>query len=168
MNSARPAVTPSPPPGNCRLCVTSKTTGDAEAAHHRKRAHVDDEVVVAEREAALGHEHALVAGRAHLVDRVPHVERRQELALLEVDDPAGLRGRDDEVGLPREERRNLQDVGDLGGLRRLPGLVDVGQDRHADVVARRGRATARPASRPGPRNEVSDVRLALSNDALKM
>ena len=27
MNSAWPAVTPSPAPGSCRLCVTSKTTG---------------------------------------------------------------------------------------------------------------------------------------------
>ena len=27
MYSASPAVTPSPPPGSCRLCVTSKTTG---------------------------------------------------------------------------------------------------------------------------------------------
>ncbi len=27
MNCASPAVTPSPPPGSCRLCVTSKTTG---------------------------------------------------------------------------------------------------------------------------------------------
>ena len=31
-------------------------------AHHRKRAHVDDEVVVAEARAALGHDHARVAG----------------------------------------------------------------------------------------------------------
>ena len=33
----------------------------AQPAHHRKRAHVDDEVVVAEREAALGDEDAVVA-----------------------------------------------------------------------------------------------------------
>ena len=35
--------------------------GVAELAQHRKRAHVDDEVVVAEADAALGDEHRLVA-----------------------------------------------------------------------------------------------------------
>ena len=42
-----------------------------------------------------------------------------------------LRGRDDQVGLPRQERGNLQHVGDLGDRRGLIGLVNVGQDRHA-------------------------------------
>ena len=37
--------------------------GIAERAHDRKRAHVDDEVVVAEAEAALGDDDAVIAGR---------------------------------------------------------------------------------------------------------
>ena len=69
-----------------------------------------------------------------LRDRVPHVERREELALLDVDRAPGPRGGHDQVGLPGEERRNLQDVDDLGGRRRLRRLVDVGQDRHAGVA----------------------------------
>ncbi len=102
---ARPAVTPSPPPGSCRLWVTSKTTGYAEFAHHRERAHVHDQVVVAEGRAALGHEDALVAGAGDLGDRVAHVARRQELALLDVDGTPGLRGGDEQVGLAAQERR---------------------------------------------------------------
>ena len=133
MNSACPAVTPSPAPGSCRLCVTSKTTGTPRLADHRERAHVDDEVVVAEREAALGDEHAIVAGLAHLGDGMPHVERREELTLLDVHDaPGGGRG-GEEVGLPRQKRRNLEDVDDLGHRRGLRRVVDVGQDRDAEV-----------------------------------
>ena len=49
-----------------------------------------------------------------LLDRVPHVERREELSLLDVDDAPGAGRGDEQVGLPRQERRNLQDVGDLG------------------------------------------------------
>ncbi len=106
-----------------------------EAAHHRERPHVHDQVVVAERESPFGHEHAFVAGGADLLDGVTHVERRQKLALLQVDDLPGLRGRDDEVGLARQERGNLQDVRDFRRLRRLPGLMDVRQDRHPDLAA---------------------------------
>ena len=73
----------------------------AQLAHHRKRAHVDDEVVVAEAGAALGDEHARVAGVDDLRDRVLHVVGREELALLDVDDAAGLRRGDEQIGLPQ-------------------------------------------------------------------
>ena len=102
-------------------------------AHHRKGAHVDDEVVIAEARAALGHDDARVAGVDDLRDGVAHVVGREKLALLDVDDAAGFRGRDDEVGLPGEKRRNLQHVGDLGGGARLRRLVDVGEDRHVEL-----------------------------------
>ena len=49
--------------------------GAAERAQHRKGAHVHDEVVVAERETALGDDDARIAARRDLLDRVPHVER---------------------------------------------------------------------------------------------
>ena len=142
--------------------------GVAERAHDRKRAHVDDEVVVAEAEAALGDEDALVAGGRDLGDRVPHVAGREELALLDVDDAAGARRGDEQIGLPREERRNLQHVGDFGRRRRVRRLVDVGQDRARRLVRAPRASTRRPSSRPGPRNEPPDVRLALSYEALKM
>ena len=79
-----------------------------------------------------------------------------------------LRGRDDQIGLPREKRRDLQHVGDRRHGRGLSGLVDVGQDRARRRASLTRPSTRSPSSRPGPRNEVSDVRLALSYDALKM
>ena len=60
---------------------------------------------------------------------------REELSLLDVDDPPGARRGDEQIRLARQERRDLQDVGDLGRRRRLRGLVDVGQDRHAGRLA---------------------------------
>ena len=47
---------------------------------------------------------------------------------------------------------NLQDVGDLRRPGRLPGLVDVGQDRHADL-APHARERGQPGLEPGPRND---------------
>ena len=45
------------PPGSCTEWVASNTTGQSGLAHDRQRAHVGDQVVVAERGAALaGHE----------------------------------------------------------------------------------------------------------------
>ena len=55
--------------------------------------------------------------------------RRQELALLDVDGLARPGRGDQEIGLARQERRNLQDVHDVGDAIRLRGLVNVGEDR---------------------------------------
>src|SRR5262245_42336625 len=46
---------------------------EPQLAHHRKRAHVDHEVVIAEARAALGHNHAAVAGVHHLRHGMFHV-----------------------------------------------------------------------------------------------
>ena len=41
----------------------------------------------------------------------------------------GLRGGHEQIGLPAEKRRNLQDVDDLGRRRRVRRLVNVGEHR---------------------------------------
>ena len=84
-----------------------------------------------------------------------------------IDHAAGARGGFEQVGLTRQERRNLQDVGDLGDRRGVRGLVDVGQDGDAGSLADARRASASPSSSPGPRNERPEVRFALSYEALK-
>ena len=48
-----------------------------------------------------------------------HIIGREELTLLDVDDAAGLRGGDEQVGLAREKRRNLEHVRDFSRRLRL-------------------------------------------------
>ena len=75
-----------------------------------------------------------------------------------------VRGRGDEqIGLPAEERRDLQDVGDLGGGGGLRRLVDVGQDRHAELgLDPRPRIAQALARGRGRGTSATDVRFALS------
>ncbi len=103
----------------------------AQSAHQRKGAHVDDQIVIPEGRAAFGDEHAVVAAVLHLRDRMTHVERREELSLLDVDRAPGLRRRHEQVGLPAQERGDLQDVHDRRDRLGLPRFMDVGQDGHA-------------------------------------
>ena len=107
----------------------------SQRAHDGEGAHVDDEVVIAEREPALGDDDLLVASARHLVDGVLDVIGRQELALLDVHDAVGARRGFEQVRLARQECRNLQDVGNLGDWRGVRGLVDVGQDGDAGALA---------------------------------
>ena len=78
-----------------------------------------------------------------------HVGGREELSLLDVDDPPGARRGDDQIGLPREKRRNLEDVGDLGGGRGMRRLVDVGEDRRRRAFSLTRPRTRSPSSSPG-------------------
>eukprot|EP01137_Pigoraptor_chileana_P021379 Opistho-2@84989 len=101
----------------------------------RQRAHVGDERVVAEGDAALADEHVATAGLHQLVDDVLHVPRGHELTLLHVDRTARLRRGDEKVGLAREEGRDLQDVDSLGDFGALIRQVDIGENRQAGGLA---------------------------------
>jgi hypothetical protein len=109
--------------------------GAARGAQDRERAHVDDEIVVAERDAALADEQRLVARRACLVDDAHHLPRREELAFLQIDGLAEARDGDDEVRLPAEQRRRLQHVDDRSHLVERRVLVDIRQHRDAELGA---------------------------------
>lgn len=65
-----------------------------EGAHDGERAHIDDEIVVAEACAALGKGDAGIAGVADLLDCMAHVEGGDELAFFDVDGLAGFCGGD--------------------------------------------------------------------------
>ena len=105
--------------------------GAAEASHDDERPEIDDQVLVSEGRAPLGDQHLVVSRGAHLVDGVADFGRRQELPLLDVDRATGAAGGDQEIGLPAEERRDLQHVQDKGSFIGLGGLVDVREERDA-------------------------------------
>ena len=67
-----------------------------------------------------------------LGDDIGHVPGREELPLLDVDDLAGRGGRQQQIGLPAQERRDLQHVHRLRHLGALRGLMHVGQHRQAE------------------------------------
>ena len=109
-----------------------------------------------------------VAGAGHLVDRVAHVVRREELALLEVDDaPGRARPR-------RSDRSGATGTRGSAARRRPPRPAPPARGSWMSVrigtPARVAHAasTRSPSASPGPRNEPRDVRFALSYDALKM
>jgi hypothetical protein len=61
------------------------------------------------------------------------VEGRHELALLDIHRLPGSRTGDHQIGLPAEEGRNLQAIGDLGGGLGLAGLVNVRHHGHVGL-----------------------------------
>jgi len=66
---------------------------------------------------------------------VPHVARGHELTFLHVDGAAGLGGGHEQIGLTGEERRNLQQLANVGHGCGLVGHVDVGRNGQPDRVA---------------------------------
>ncbi len=141
--------------------------GHALLAQHREGPHVHHEVVVAERGAALRDDDPRVARVDHLRDRVTHIVRREELAFLDVDDTAGVRRRDEQIGLPAQEGRYLHDVGDRRGSARLGRLVNVGEDRDVEPRLDAGQHTQplvepRPAKR-SPRGPIRFVERRLED-----
>ena len=137
-------------------------------AHHRERAHVDDQVVVAEAGAALGDEDARVARVDDLGDRVPHVVGREELALLDVDDAAGLRRGDEQVGLPQRNAGICSTSATSAAGAACDGSwmsVRIGTPSRALIAAEDAQAFVEARARG---TIGSDVRFALSYDALKM
>ena len=109
--------------------------GDVEGAEDGERAHIDDQVVIAERRTPFGDHDSGRADRGQLADDVPHVLWRQELSLLDVDHAPGRRGGHEQIGLTREERRDLDDVDHLRHRLGLRWLVDVREDRESGRAA---------------------------------
>ena len=93
--------------------------------------HVDHQVAVPEKGASLGDRDLGCPAGAHLVHSPGHPLGGHPLALLHVHGPPGTTRRDEQIGLPAQERGDLQDVRDLGRGRHVAGLVDVGEDREA-------------------------------------
>ena len=112
------------------------------AVHHDRRgdfehvgdiAEIDDEVVVAERVAALGQPDVTGPRLAGLFVGVAHVRARKELGLFDIHRFAGPGCGDHQIGLAAEERRNLDHVDDLADGCGLPRFVDVGEQTQSPL-----------------------------------
>ena len=134
--------------------------------HDRERAHVDDEVLVAKGRSALGLPDLGAASVPKLGDHMEHFLRGQELALLDVDNAAGRRRREQQVGLAAEKGGDLQDVADGRNVVHLGHFVDIGQHGESVVAPHEGQQALVPRRFRGPWDPPPEVRLALSKDPL--
>ena len=114
--------------GGCLDGMSAVEDYGRERAHDGQRAHIDDEIVIAETGTALGERDARVAGGGHLLDSVAHVFGGDELTLFHIDGTAGFAGGDQQIGLSAEKSGNLEDVAGFGDLRAVCGLVYIGED----------------------------------------
>src|SRR6185503_8274841 len=101
---------------------------------YRKGAHVDDEIVIAKAHTPFGQQDLVATRCSGFVDDVTSIGGRKELSLLDVYRAAGFRGRQNQVGLTRQEGGDLEDVGDLGNRFDLGNVVYVREHRYAHLV----------------------------------
>src|SRR6266850_1566401 len=107
----------------------------AGAAHDGERAHVGNQVAIAEGKASLANENIFLSGGFPcFVDHVLHLFGREELALLDVHRPAGRSRGADEIRLAAEEGRGLQHVHHRGDRFHLLLGMHVGQHGNADFL----------------------------------
>ena len=104
----------------------------AEFLHPGNRAHVGDQVVVAEGRSALGEEIVPATGPHEFGGDIFHIPRSEELAFFDIHHPAGFGCCHDEIGLTAEERGDLEDIDKLGSDLGFFGRVDIGGDRGLD------------------------------------
>src|ERR1700722_17076224 len=92
--------------------------------HHRQPGKIVHEAVVAEEGSPLGEKNTLIAGGANFFDRVPHFLRRHELPLLHIYEAIRMAAGDEEVGLTRQKRRDLEHIDYFRREWHLVGLMD--------------------------------------------
>ena len=105
-------------PGTARQLDTVgriKDDGIAEAAHNREGTHVDDQVMITQADAPLGEHDIFIARMDNLIDDIFHVFRSQELAFFYVDAFTRCSRGFDQIRLPAEKGRNLDNIQDFGG-----------------------------------------------------
>ena len=102
-------------------------------AHDGQRAHIGNQIVVAERDAAFAHHDVVRTTRlTRLVDHVFHVTGREKLPLLDIDRLAGACHGVNEISLTAKKGRRLQYVNRCRNGRDLFDGVHIGQHRHTE------------------------------------
>ena len=122
--------------------------------------HVDDQVAVAERGATFGYGHLGRTRAPEFLHRTSHLFRRHPLSFLDVDGLTRAAGRHEEVGLPAQERWDLECVDDSSRRPGLRGLMDVREHRQPGLVLHSGELVeAHFETRPSRRIDARTVGL---------
>ena len=99
------------------------------------RSHIRDQGVVAKTVPAFRDEILLTSERLELLRNILNVPWRKKLAFFHIHDPAGLRGRFQQIGLAAEKCGDLEDVDPLTSDRGLLFIVDVGRHRDSQFLS---------------------------------
>src|SRR6187551_189024 len=146
-----------------RLLHRVRCVEDHRCSHldeDRQRAHVRNERVVAEGDAAFGHQHIWVAGTNDLGHDILHVPWRKELTLFDVDYFARAARRQKKVGLAAKESRDLQDIDRRRHRGALIALMHVGGDGETGGFLDLGKNWKRLFQSESPRaSQARSVRL---------
>src|SRR5215213_1330772 len=105
---------------------------NAKLAHNRKRAHIDDEVVITKTRASFRQQELFTTYFPSLIDDVAGVLRREKLTFLDVNSLPRFCGRQYQIGLPREKGRYLKHIHYFGNTLNLRDVVHVSEHREVD------------------------------------
>ena len=98
----------------------------AGLADPEERAHIGDEIIVAESGASFGEEELIIAKGEEFFGDVANIPRSEELAFFDIDHPLGFGGGLDEIGLAAKEGGDLEDINPFGGDGAVLWGVDIG------------------------------------------
>ena len=101
---------------------------------NRKGAEIDHQIIVAEADPPLGQHEVVVARRRGFLQDMGGIPGGKELPLLDIHGPRLAGDFDDEIGLPAEKGRNLQDIEDPGGRFDLLEAMDVGENGDIELL----------------------------------
>ncbi len=160
---------PVAPPKPARFLYAVRGVEDhrhAKGLHLRDRPHVVHQPAVAEKRAAFAQEMFWQPAAASLSTTCRMSLGAMNWPFFTCTARPGLGGRHQQVGLPRQERRNLQQRAHLGRRGRLVRFVNIGRHRQTGRFADALQNSQARLPFPAPRYASRLVRLALSNDAL--
>ena len=120
--------------GNLYAVSSIHNYGITKLTHNSQTAHIGYQCVVAEACTALGKHNVMIACFLNLFDNIFHVPRCQELAFFYINSLAGFGSCINQIGLAAQEGRDLQNIYNLSSLISLPGLVDIGYYRNAQIL----------------------------------
>ena len=133
----------------------------AKGPHDRECPEINHQIIVSERCPPFGYKKILLPVEINLSMMFFMSQGARNWPFFDIYRLAGLRCCKDQVGLPAEEGRDLENIKHFRCGFYFIHRMDIGQNRHIKPALYIGKGL-NPLSNPGPLNEDSEVLLALS------
>ena len=109
--------------------------GIAELLHLRNTPIIDNQVRISECSASFRNHDVVISGIGYFLYGKLHGSRREELSFFDIDNFPCLGSSYQQVRLPAEESRDLQDIHILGSHCSFSCFVNIGYSRNTERVA---------------------------------